>query len=94
MLSHLLLMQFFQQVSNFIVESERNLYPITLIHFDFLNQFNDHRTGDVFQFPILAVHVQKRISIGSSLQVLLFCFQFCDFSVILFDPLAVQFVVV
>ena len=94
MLPHLLLMQFFQQIRDFIVESECNYHPVALIDFDFLNQFDNHRAGDFFQFPILAVHIQKRISIWSSLQILLFCFQFCDFSVILFNPLAVQFVVV
>ena len=93
MLPHLLLMQFFQQVCNFIVESECDFHSITLIHFDFLNQFDDHRTGDLFQFPILAVYVQKWISVWSSLQILLFRFQFSDFSLILFYPLAVQFVV-
>ena len=67
MLSHLLLMQFFQQICNLIMESERDFHPITLIDFDFLNQFNDHRASDFFQFPILAVHVQKRISVWSSL---------------------------
>ena len=94
MLPHLLLMQFFQQVRNFILKSERDFHPVALIHFNFLNQLNDHWAGDFFQFPILAVHVQKRISIRGSLQILLFRFQFHDFAVIFFDPLAVQFVVV
>ena len=67
MLPHLLLMQFFQQVCNFILESERNFHPIALIDFDFLNQFHDHRTGDLIQFPILTVHVQKWIRIRGSL---------------------------